>query len=166
MNTEIIKIKKYFLLYRGYKLKCSIGKSGINIFKKEGDFSTPKGTFKFGLLYYRKDRIKLPKCQISKKIIRPDMGWCDDNLNKKYNREINFPFKYSAERLYRNDELYDLLIVIKYNWLPVIKKRGSAIFLHVTNKKYKPTKGCVAILKSDFLKILPLINKKTKIEIC
>jgi len=165
MNTEIIKIKKHFLLYRDYKLKCSIGKSGFNTFKKEGDFSTPKGTFKFGLLYYRKDRIKLPKCRISKKIIKQDMGWCDESSNKKYNREINFPFKYSAEKLYRKDELYDLFIVIKYNWLPVIKNCGSAIFLHVTNKKYKPTRGCIAIHKSDFLKILPLINKKTKIKI-
>ena len=93
------------------------------------------------------------------------MGWCDDSRSKKYNREISFPFKYSAEKLYRKDRIYDLFINIKCNCLPVIKGKGSAIFLHSTNKKYKPTKGCVAILKKDFLKILPLINNKTKISI-
>ena len=160
-----IIIKKNYLLYKGYKLKCSIGKSGITSFKKEGDLATPKGIFKLGLLYYRKDRIKLPKCKISKKTIKRNMGWCDESGNKKYNREINFPFKYSAEKLYRKDKIYDLFLFIKYNWSPVIKKRGSAIFLHVAKKKFTSTKGCVAILKSDFLKILPLINKKTKIKI-
>ena len=160
-----IKIKKHLLLFGDYKLKCSIGKSGITNTKKEGDLATPKGTFDFGVLYYRKDRISLPKCKIKKKIIRKNMGWCDDSKSNKYNQEIRFPFKYKAEKLYRKDEIYDLLINIKYNFSPVIKKAGSAIFLHISNKKYKPTKGCVAISKNDFLKILPLINKITRISI-
>ena len=160
-----IKIKKHLLLYKDYKLKCSIGKSGIRSQKKEGDFATPKGEFKLGLLYYRKDRIKLPKCKIIKKIIKKNTGWCDDSKSRKYNREISFPFKYRAEKLYRKDKIYDLLIVIKYNYKPTVKKKGSAIFLHLADKKYKPTKGCVAIAKKDFMKILPFINKKTKISI-
>ena len=160
-----IKIKKHLLLYKDYRLKCSIGKSGIKSQKKDGDFTTPKGTFKLGLLYYRKDRIKLPKCKIKKKIIKKNTGWCDDSTSRKYNREINFPFKYSAEKFYRKDNIYDLLIIIKYNYIPAVKKKGSAIFLHLVNKKYKPTKGCVAIIKDDFLKILPFINKKTNISI-
>ena len=160
-----IIIKKHFLLYKGYKLKCSIGKSGLTNFKKEGDLATPKGLFKLGLLYYRKDRIKLPKYAIKKRIIKKNMGWCNDIRSKKYNREIYFPFKYSAEKLYRRDRIYDIFINIKYNHSPIIKKRGSAIFLHLSNKYYKPTRGCVAILKNDFLKILPLINAKTKILI-
>ena len=160
-----IKIKNHLLTYKGYKLKCSIGKSGIKSSKKEGDLATPKGTFKLDLLYYRKDRIKLPKCKVKKKVIKRNMGWCDDVKSKKYNKEINFPFNYSAEKLYRKDKVYDLLINIKYNFWPVIKKKGSAIFLHLSDKKYKPTKGCIAIKKNDFLKILPLINKNTKISI-
>jgi len=91
------------------------------------------------------------------------MGWCDDSKSKKYNREIILPFKYTAEKLYRKDRIYDFFINIKYNYSPTIKKKGSAIFLHNANKKYKPTKGCIAIQKKDFIKILPLINKKTKI---
>ena len=160
-----IIIKKHFLLYKGYKLKCSIGKSGLTNFKKEGDLATPKGLFKLGLLYYRKDRIKSLKCKIKKKIIEKSMGWCNDSRSKKYNREVYFPFKYSAEKLYRRDRIYDIFINIKYNYSPIIKEKGSAIFLHLSNKKYKPTSGCVAILKKDFLKILPLINYSTKISI-
>ena len=93
------------------------------------------------------------------------MGWCNDSKSKKYNREINFPFKYGAEKLYRKSNNYDLFINIEYNINPTVKKRGSAIFLHLTNNKYRPTQGCIGILKKDFLKILPLISKKTKIII-
>ncbi len=160
-----IIIKKHFLLYKGYKLKCSIGKFGITLSKKEGDLTTPKGLFGLGLLYYRKDKIKLLKCKIKKRAIKKGMGWCDDSKSKKYNQEISFPFKYGAEKLYRKDKIYDIFINIKYNQLPIVKGKGSAIFLHLSNKKYKPTSGCVAIQKKDFLKILPLINNKTKISI-
>ena len=160
-----IVIIKNFLLYKGYKLKCSIGKSGLTNFKKEGDFSTPRGLFKLGLLYYRKDRIGVLRSKIQKKIIKKNMGWCDDVKSKKYNREITFPFKHSAEKLYLKNNIYDIFIHIKYNSNPIIKGKGSAIFLHLCNKKYKATKGCLALVKKDFLKILPLINKKTKILI-
>ena len=160
-----IKIKNRFLRYKDYKLKCSVGKSGITSFKKEGDLTTPKGIFGLDKLYYRKDRIKLVKCKVKKKIIKKKMGWCDDSRSKKYNKEINFPFKYRAEKLYRKDNIYDLFINIKYNFWPVVKGKGSAIFLHIADRKYKPTKGCIGLSKKDFLKILPLISKKTKIRI-
>ena len=160
-----IKIKKHLLLYKGYKLKCAIGKSGIISSKKEGDLATPKGTFELGTLYYRKDNIQQLKYKIKKKIITKKMGWCNDSRSKKYNQEISFPFKYGAEKLYIKDKVYDLFINIKYNSCPVIKDKGSAIFLHIADSKYQPTKGCIAISKNDFLKILPLINNKTKISI-
>ena len=160
-----IKIKKHLLLYKYYKLKCSIGKSGIISSKKEGDLATPKGTFKLGTLYYRRDKNKGIQCKIKKIIIKKKMGWCNDIRSKKYNQEISFPFKYRAEKLYRKDKIYDLFISIKYNFNPTIKGKGSAIFLHIADSKYKPTEGCIAISKNDFLKILPLINSKTKISI-
>jgi len=160
-----IIIKNCLLLYKGYKLKCSIGKMGTTNSKKEGDLSTPKGLFKLGILYYRKDRIKLIKCKIKKKVIKKSMGWCNDTRSKKYNREISFPFRYKSEKLYRSDKVYDIFINIKYNYSPTYKGKGSAIFLHLANKKYKPTKGCIAIQKKDFLKILPLVNNNTKILI-
>ena len=160
-----IIIKRHFLLYKGYKLKCCIGKSGLAKKKREGDLKTPKGLFELGLLYFRTDRIKSLRSKIQKKVIKKNMGWCDDSRSKKYNQEIRFPFKFRAERLYRKDKIYDIFINIKYNQSPAIKRKGSAIFLHVANRNYKPTKGCVAILKRDFLKIIPFINKNTKISI-
>ena len=160
-----IKIKKHFLLYKGYKIKCCVGKSGITNSKKEGDLMTPKGIFKLGSLYYRKDRIKLPKCELKKRILKKNMGWCNDSRSKKYNREISFPYKYNAEKLYRKDNIYDLFINIKYNFSPIVKGKGSAIFLHIANKKNKYTKGCISIPKKKFTRILPLIKKNTKISI-
>ena len=160
-----IIIKKNVLIYKGYKLKCSIGKSGIRDYKIEGDYATPKGIFKLGLLYYRKNRNKSIETKLRKKVIKKNMGWCNDSKSRKYNQEIYFPFKYGAEKLYRKDKIYDIFINIKYNYSPIVKEKGSAIFLHLTNKKHKPTKGCVAILKKDFLKILPSISENTKISI-
>ena len=160
-----IKVNKHFLTYKGYKVKCCVGKSGITSKKKEGDFATPKGIFKLGILYYRKDRLMLPKCSIKKKIIKRNMGWCDDINSKKYNKEIKFPFRFRAEKLYRKDSIYDSLIHIKYNNSPIKKKKGSAIFLHLKKNKSKSTNGCVAISKSAFFKIIPLIKKNTKIII-
>ena len=83
-----IIIKKKFLFYKDYKLKCSIGKSGLSHSKKEGDLTTPKGIFRLGPLYYRKDRIKLSKYKIKKRVIKKNMGWCDDSNSKKYNQKI------------------------------------------------------------------------------
>ena len=129
-----IYIKKKILIYKGYKLKCSLGKFGTTSSKKEGDLATPKGIFDIGALYYRKDRIQLPKCKLRKKIIKKNMGWCDDVKSKLYNKEIRFPFKYEAEKLYIKNNIYDLIINIKYNQKPIIKGKGSAIFLHIAKK--------------------------------
>ena len=96
-----IIIKKHLLIYKNYKLKCSIGKSGLTKSKKEGDLKTPRGLFDLGLLYYRKDRINKPKCRLKTKIIKKNMGWCDDPESKKYNKEITYPFKYKSEKLFK-----------------------------------------------------------------
>ena len=160
-----IIIKKNLLSYKSYKLKCSIGKCGITNSKKEGDLATPKGVFGLGPLYFREDRNQYFKTKLKKRVIKKNMGWCDDIQSKKYNKEIYFPFNFGAEKLYRKDNIYDIIINIKYNQTPVIKSKGSAIFLHVAKKSYEKTKGCIALSKRDLLKILPLINKKTKILI-
>jgi len=160
-----IIIKKRILLYKGFKIKCSVGKSGLSKLKKEGDLKTPVGVFKLGLLYYRKDRNRSLKCNIKKREIKKNMGWCDDSDSKKYNRQIYLPYKFRTENLFRKDKIYDIFINIKYNYIPTIRHKGSAIFFHLCSKEYKPTKGCIAIQKKDFLKILPLIDSKTKINI-
>ena len=160
-----IRIKNKKLIINNYKVKCALGKRGIGAKKKEGDLITPKGNFKINYILYRKDRLPSLKTKIKKIPIKKNMGWCDDPLSKKYNKLIKFPFKYSAEKLYRIDNTYDLIIVLDFNSRPVIKNKGSAIFIHVAKKNYSPTKGCIAIKKRDLIKLISQINKKTKVKI-
>ena len=159
-----IIIKNRFLLYKGYKFKCSIGKSGIKKNKKEGDNATPKGIFSLGKFYYRPDRIKKINTNLSCKKIKKDMGWCNDPKNIKYNKEVNRKKIKNSEKLFRKDYRYNAFVVINYNSKPVVKNKGSAIFLHLT-KNYKPTAGCIAIKQKNFLKLVKIINNKTKIKI-
>ena len=160
-----IILKNKFLYFGHYKVKCSIGKRGISKNKREGDHCTPAGKFIFESLFFRRDRIKNLKTDIPKKTIKKSMGWCDDPNSKKYNKLIKFPFSGKAEKLFLRKRSYDLLLVMSYNRRPIVPYKGSAIFLHLADKKFSPTKGCVAIKKKDFLKILPMIRKKTKIII-
>ena len=161
----LIKIKnKDTLEIDSFVIKCAIGINGIRTKKIEGDKCTPKGIFTFGKLYYRADRVKKPETKIPKKIITKNMGWCDDIKSKFYNKEIKINKNIKHEKLYRNDHVYDYLIVINYNTKKIKPGKGSAIFLHLT-KNYKKTLGCVAVKKKDFLIILKLITKNTRIKI-
>lgn len=160
-----IELKNKFLYFQKYKLRCSIGKRGISIKKREGDKKTPKGEFKLKYILYRKDRVFKLKTKLKKIVIKKKMGWCDDPNSNYYNKIINYPFKYSAEKLWRKDSIYDVIIVIDYNLNPVIKNKGSAIFLHIANRKYKPTNGCIAVSKDNIKLIAFKINKKTKLKI-
>ena len=160
-----IKLKNKYLYYNDYKLRCAIGKRGITLNKKEGDQKTPKGSFKLEYILYRKDKIPVVRSLLKKKQIKKNMGWCDDNASKLYNKLIKFPFKYSAEKLWKLKRIYDLIIVINYNLSPVIKNKGSAIFIHIARKNYSPTEGCVALNKKDLLFLLSKVNNKTKLII-
>ena len=160
-----IELKNKFLYFRNYKLKCSIGKRGISIKKREGDKKTPKGEFKLKYILYRKDRIINLKTKLKKIAINKKMGWCDDINSDSYNKIINFPFKYSAEKLWKKENVYDIIIIIDYNLNRVIKNKGSAIFLHIAKKKYQPTAGCIAVSKKNIKLIASEINKKTKLKI-
>ena len=93
------------------------------------------------------------------------MGWCDDPLSKNYNKLIKLPSKFGHEKLYRKDKLYDLILVLNYNLKPILKNKGSAIFIHITNKNYKETKGCVGLKKRDLIFILNDIKKNITVKI-
>ena len=160
-----IKLKNKKLYLNDYKIKCAIGKTGILKQKKEGDLATPKGNYSFIRLLYRKDRVKNLVSKLKKIPIKRNMGWCDDVASNQYNKLIRFPFKFGAEKLYRKDNIYDIILVISYNTNPVKKNKGSAIFLHIAKNNYKKTKGCIAVSKRDMRKILNQINNKTKIII-
>ena len=147
-----------------FKLKCCIGKKGISKKKVEGDWTTPSGEFKIGNLYWRSDKIKKPETKLFCKKIKKNMGWCNDINSAFYNKEIKINKKIKYEKLYRHDHKYDLFILIKYNFLKVQKNKGSAIFIHLT-KNYKPTVGCIALSKKDFLILSKIIKKDSKIII-
>ena len=155
---------KYTLKIDDFKFKCCIGKNGLKKNKIEGDKCTPKGTFKLGTLYYRKDRVKKPITKLIVKKIKKNMGWCNDPTNRLYNQEIKVNKKIKHEKLFRKDYKYNYLLVIEYNTKRTKPNKGSAIFIHLT-KNFKPTAGCVALLQKDFLILVKLINKKSTIKI-
>ena len=156
-------LNKNTLIIDDFILSCCVGKKGLNSNKKEGDYSTPKGVFDLKKLYFRKDRVNTPECNIKRKIITKNIAWCDDPMHKKYNEEIRTHSKGNKENFYRIDHKYDYLITISHNDQKIPNK-GSAIFIHLTND-YKPTAGCVALKKKDFEVLLKLINPKSKIII-
>ena len=161
----IIKLKnKDTLICDDFQFKCSIGKNGLKKNKIEGDSCTPVGTFSLGPVYYRKDRVDKPKTKLKTFRINKLMGWCDDPNNISYNKEIKLNKKIKAEKLYRKDRIYDIVIVINYNTQRIIKNKGSAIFIHVTNN-YRPTKGCIALSLNDLEILLKIIKKNSKIKI-
>lgn len=162
--TIFVKNKET-LIYDEFIFRCSIGKNGFIKNKVEGDKKTPKGTFSIGNLYYRKDKNQKPITNIPCIPIMKNMGWCDDpNDNQNYNKLIKIKKNIKSEKLYRKDNKYDFLIPINYNTKKIKKGKGSAIFIHLTNN-YKGTLGCIALKKKDFLILIKLINKKTKIKI-
>ena len=162
--TILLK-NKHSLIIDDFIFKCCIGKKGITAKKKEGDHKTPRGTFKIENLYFRKDRLKKPKTKLKCIEIKKNMGWSNDvNYPKKYNKLINTVENYKHEKLKREDYKYDLLIPVKYNYNKPVSGKGSCIFIHLT-KNYKPTAGCVALKKKDYLTMLKLINRNTKLKI-
>ena len=162
--TIILK-NKDTLIFKEFKFKCCVGKKGFSKFKIEGDKKTPAGTFTLGDLYYRNDKRKRPVTKLKVIKIKKNMGWCNDVKSKKnYNKIVKKNSKFKHEKLFRNDYKYDFFLLIKYNYNKVVVGRGSAIFIHLT-KEYKPTLGCIGLREKDFLILIKLINKNTKIKI-
>ena len=161
----IIALKnKDTLIVEDFRLKCCIGKGGLKRNKYEGDGSTPKGTFEFGKLYWRPDRVIKPTTRLSCRKINKKMGWCTDPKSNYYNKETTIKSKTIHEKLFRKDYKYNYFIVLKYNYKKIIKGKGSAIFIHLT-KNYKKTAGCIAVSENDFLILAKIINKKSRIKI-
>ena len=160
----IIVNKNGTLIHNKKRYKCALGKNGIAKRKKEGDKKTPAGLFSLGKVYYRKDKIRNLKTNLKKIVIKKKMAWCDDPNNKFYNK-LTFTNDKSKEKLYRKDNLYNIIVVINYNIKPIIKNKGSAIFIHLARKNYSGTMGCIGLKKKDLLDILKTVTKRTKIKI-
>ena len=159
-----ILINKNYLKYNKLKVKCAIGKKGIGYKRKEGDLITPNGQFKIKYILYRKDRVRI-STKLKKKIIKKDMGWCDDPKSIHYNKLVKLPFIYRHEKLFRKENIYDIILVLDYNMNPIKKNKGSAIFIHVAKNNFRKTEGCIAIKKINLLKLIKEIRVNTKVKI-
>lgn len=144
--------------------KCALGRNGIKKRKIEGDGSTPEGIYSLGPLYYRSDRIKKIKSSFNAIPIKKDMFWSDCSKSEYYNKLIRFR-DISCENLYKYNHTYDIVLVINYNTDPVIKGKGSAIFLHLAKKDFPATSGCIALKKNCLFEVLEKINTTDKIKI-
>ena len=162
--TILVK-NKHTLQIDEFKFKCCLGEKGSTRNKKEGDKKTPKGAFRIENLYFRKDRKKKPTTLLKCIEVKKNMGWCNDtNFPNKYNKIFNIKKSIKHEKLTRRDYKYDLFIPIKYNFKKPIIGLGSCIFIHLT-RDYSPTAGCIALREKDFLIMLRLIKKTSKIII-
>ncbi len=140
--------------YGSLRLPCAIGRGGRRALKREGDGATPIGTWRFRQVFYRPDRL-LPPCSAAPvRPLRPDMAWCDVNGDRNYNRLVRLPYPVLDERLWRDDHLYDVCVVLGYNDFPRTQGLGSAIFMHLAREGYGPTAGCIALSLPDILKLL------------
>ena len=160
-----IILKNKTLIFDDFIFNCSIGKKGLIKKKVEGDKKTPIGIFSLGNLYFRKDRNTKPQTKLKCIPIKKNMGWCNDVKSKKYyNKLIKVNKKIRHEKLFRKDYRYDFIIPINYNTKNIKIGRGSAIFIHLS-KRLLPTAGCIALRKKDFLILVKIINKNTKIKL-
>lgn len=145
--------------------RCVLGAGGVREDKVEGDAATPAGEFPLRRIYFRNDRLVLPKVRLPARPITEHDGWCDDPRSPSYNRLVRVPNEWSHEKLWREDGLYDLVVVVGYNDDPPEGEWGSAIFLHIAREDLSPTHGCVAFAREDFMDLLPLLTPTTRLRV-
>lgn len=147
----------------GFAMRCAIGRGGMIAKKREGDGGTPVGRWLLREAFYRPDRMPAPATRLKLRPLGPADGWCDAPGDPNYNRFVRLPYAASHEELWREDGIYDVIVVIGYNDDPPVAGLGSAIFLHISRADYSPTAGCVAVQMEDMMKLLALVGPETVI---
>lgn len=140
----------------GERFRCAIGKGGIRADKSEGDGATPRGLLPLRRLLYRADRGAVPRSAVRLEPLAPEDGWCDDLTHRAYNSQVSLPHPARHEQLWREDSVYDIIGVLGWNDAPVVRGRGSAIFLHIARPDYAPTEGCIALSLPDLRMVLAM----------
>jgi L,D-peptidoglycan transpeptidase YkuD (ErfK/YbiS/YcfS/YnhG family) len=153
------------LTYGNLNFPCALGRGGRRVGKREGDGATPIGHFALRQGHYRPEGRVRPASAITMSPLRPSDGWCDAPNDRNYNRAIQHPYPASAERMWREDGLYDLVVVLGYNDRPRVSGRGSAIFMHVASKEMKPTEGCVALSEPHLKRLLAMLRPGTMMRV-
>jgi L,D-peptidoglycan transpeptidase YkuD (ErfK/YbiS/YcfS/YnhG family) len=157
--------RRGWLTAGGQTVPVALGRGGIAANKREGDGSTPQGTFRPRQLWWRADRHPRPRTFLAVRAIRPDDAWCEDPASRHYNQPVRLDRMRGGDRLRRDDHLYDFIVEIDHNSSPRIRGRGSAVFLHLARDNFGPTAGCVSMTKSAMLRLLQRLGPETKIMI-
>lgn len=165
VRTTSAQAKVGVLEVGGLRFRCSVGRAGCKIAKREGDGASPIGTWQLREAYYRADRMTRPRTGLMLRATNRNDGWCDAIPDRNYNRLIAHPYPASAEHLWRDDGLYDIVVVLGYNDAPRVKGRGSAIFLHCAREGYQPTQGCIALARRDLIRLLAILTRNTQLQI-
>ncbi|WP_395015499.1 L,D-transpeptidase [Dongia sp.] len=145
--------------------RCVFGRSGVAAEKVEGDGTTPAGRFPIRRLFYRPDRVREIACVFPTLPMSPADGWCDAPDDPAYNRLVTRPYPASHETMWREDAIYDLVLVIGHNDDPVVPGKGSAVFLHLARPDRSPTDGCVAFTRADFIRLLGSLDRDSHVVI-
>lgn len=166
MNPNIIVISSQgTALFHEKEYRCALGRGGVKEGKHEGDGATPVGEFPIREVYFRSDRGERPDSPFLTNEITPHDGWSDDVSDKLYNSHVTLPHKGSHETLWREDHIYDIIIVLGYNDEPSVAGKGSAIFMHIARPALTPTDGCIAFSEEDLREILSQCTIETKVRI-
>ncbi len=158
-------IKNNRAIWGDHEFPCTIGENGFTDQKREGDGKTPIGAFAFRQVFYRADRMEKPQTALPLSIITPDCGWCDDPSSPHYNKYIRKPFSASHEDLWLEKSMYDVLVVVGYNDQPPTPHMGSAIFIHLANPEWGPTKGCIGLKAHALLHIISQATTDSRLVI-
>jgi L,D-peptidoglycan transpeptidase YkuD (ErfK/YbiS/YcfS/YnhG family) len=153
------------LQWKSRVVDCTLGKGGARVDKHEGDGATPIGRYTFRRVLFRADKAAAPRTRLPTAPIAQDDGWCDASGDAAYNRPVKLPYPASAERLWRDDALYDIVVVLGHNDDPVVDGAGSAIFMHLRRDDHGPTEGCVGLARDDLLDLLANLQPGDEIEI-
>ncbi len=167
-QTQFVAESSGRLHWPGGAFRCALGRSGVTLAssKREGDGASPIGIWPLRQVFYRPDRLPPPKTALPVEALITEAGWCDDPASPFYNRPVLLPFPQSHEKLWREDHIYDLIVVLGHNDDPVVSGMGSAIFLHLARPDFSPTEGCVACAKEDLLALLSVAKPGDLLEIC
>jgi L,D-peptidoglycan transpeptidase YkuD (ErfK/YbiS/YcfS/YnhG family) len=162
--SDILVTPDGILQFGGLRFRCALGKGGVlpEADKREGDGATPLGRYPIRQVYYRADRLTVPDTRLPLQALKPGDGWCDDPADPEtYNRRVTLPYAGSHEKLWREDHVYDVIVVLGHNDDPPVPGLGSAIFLHVARPDYGGTEGCVALALPDLLALLAVVKSST-----
>jgi L,D-peptidoglycan transpeptidase YkuD (ErfK/YbiS/YcfS/YnhG family) len=153
------------LQFGPFCVPCALGRGGAGVLKREGDGATPRGRYRLLFVLYKPGLVARPRTALPVRAVRAADGWCDSPRDRNYNRPVKLPYPSSAERLWRGDGLYDVVVVVGYNDVPRVRNRGSAIFMHVARSDLAPTEGCIALRPRDLRRVLSLVARVSEIVI-